>query len=964
LGTIADRTRRGIAGAGVLLVVAAVSSAAAGPAHARDASGVARLVPLFAATVIPGEYAVLAFSVENLSDEPASWIARIGVPPDWSAVTPERSVTVEPGSTVVVPFSLWVGAHSTPDRSHACRVELLDAAGKTLAVSSTAIRVARRHEFALTTAETPTSGSPGGRVAHAFRVTNRGNGADTLALRVESVPPWPVALPAAPLVVAPGESRDLILTVAVPETGRDGSRHLLGLTVFAHGDTPPERPTGSGNGSIGTVATAQAITRIASPASEPSPHTWLPAELATSLERTELGETVFGLRFGTAGEVGGGTNVELSVDLLSEPRNASEEGWQNQRWRLSAAGHRWEAAAGDVHKQSGGLAVRSLWGRGIRLQRAQGSRSVSAYAIRDRASDVERSLGLDLEQQVGGSVRLRSELVRRRVAATAWRPEGWRDLISLALEGSPAAGLRMGVESGWSKSPSRSGAIEGTALQLTSSFRNQALTADLRCFTAAPGYQGWNQDRDGVAAYARYLPTLGATASGASHPLALWLSVDAYQGRPSEGDSIPICRSDRSRIGSRFSWAGGPVAELSAGYRREQDRIAGGRNHEWRDLGLSAWQTFGTLMLAGSCRWGRAFDRRSAEGGDLSGLVLSLGGHLLGLQATARWSQDWAWLPELDEKSVSSTRGGEFNWASRRQRLKLALGASFQTQRFPQSTRAERNEWLLRPRIEWRIVRDLAIQGELTSRSADGSFETDRCRIQLSWSRQHALPMFWEPQGGRLSGIVFLDEDSDGQPDPGEGPVEGVVFVLDGEQRMSRADGSFAYPACTPGVHDLDLHPNTLPAGRVATGAWPRPITIELGDEIRIAIPLARSGGLSGCVFRDRGNDGRMDPEDEPLADVRVLLRRGEEKVTESLTDAAGAYRFRGLAPGDYVVALDPGWVPAGWAPTVDLPRRVTVPPGDEQRVAPLGIAPKPKPVIHTFSAGGADDPAPPLDRP
>ena len=237
-------------------------------------------------------------------------------------------------------------------------------------------------------------------------------------------------------------------------------------------------------------------------------------------------------------------------------------------------------------------------------------------------------------------------------------------------------------------------------------------------------------------------------------------------------------------------------------------------------------------------------------------------------------------------------------------------------------------------------------------------------RVQLTWSRQQALPVFWEPESGQLSGIVFLDEDGDGQPDPGEGPVEGAVFVLGGEQRMSGADGSFAFPSCAPGIHELDLQPHSLPPGRAATGLWPRLITIQPGDEVRIAIPLTRSGGLSGRVFRDHGNDGHMDPEDEPLTDVRVLLRRGGAKVTESLTDAEGGYRFPGLTPGDYVVELDPAWMPVGWMPTVPLPQRAVVAPGGEGRVVPLGIAPRPRPVIRTFSASGLDQPLSPIDAP
>jgi hypothetical protein len=77
-------------------------------------------------------------------------------------------------------------------------------------------------------------------------------------------------------------------------------------------------------------------------------------------------------------------------------------------------------------------------------------------------------------------------------------------------------------------------------------------------------------------------------------------------------------------------------------------------------------------------------------------------------------------------------------------------------------------------------------------------------------------------------------------------------------------------------------------------------------------IPTSTTATLSGQVFEDLDDNGRLDPGEPALAGVRVFLdlhgsNRLDPGDPATLTDASGRYSFAGLGTGSYVVRLDPG---------------------------------------------------------
>ena len=194
--------------------------------------------------------------------------------------------------------------------------------------------------------------------------------------------------------------------------------------------------------------------------------------------------------------------------------------------------------------------------------------------------------------------------------------------------------------------------------------------------------------------------------------------------------------------------------------------------------------------------------------------------------------------------------------------------------------------------------------------------------------------LFGEILPVRLAGTVFLDLDGSGtQNAPGDLGLPGVTLEINGTDDtgtavlrtvLTDANGHYDVADLRPGTYGA-IEPAQPPgtrngltvAGSAGGAVTPIAVVPSIIYRIVLTTPGAQSVGnnfaeliegasISGHVWLDLDDDGRRDPGEPPLPGVPVELtgvdETGAAVVASAVSDAAGAWRFDGLAPGTYKV--------------------------------------------------------------
>ena len=200
-----------------------------------------------------------------------------------------------------------------------------------------------------------------------------------------------------------------------------------------------------------------------------------------------------------------------------------------------------------------------------------------------------------------------------------------------------------------------------------------------------------------------------------------------------------------------------------------------------------------------------------------------------------------------------------------------------------------------------------------------------------------------------IGDFVWIDNDHDGQQDPNEPGIGGVVVRLfDIDDNLigtdtTDMDGHYFFTDLPPGGYYLEFDLGTLPPNYVPspqnqgddtadsdadiTGRTPT-IPLSLG-EINTSTdfgvdPLPSS--IGDFVSEDLNQNGQQDPNEPGVAGVTVfLLTTGPDGlpgtsddvfIGNDVTDVNGEYGFTGLIPDDYFLIFQPNTFPAGYVPT------------------------------------------------
>lgn len=833
-------------------------------------------------TVRPGDFTVQVWRVTNLSPGSLAVALALEVPAGWEALGVPPSLVLAGGEEEYLFCALYV-PRTAQSGVHTVRLRLRWDENEVLSEAQIEVEAVAALELSL---PSPQAGQPGEALTFSLGVVNRGNAVDRIALSVRTASGWRVEVRPAELLLSPGERGEARVTVWIAEGAAVGREVVL---AAARSSIAPE---------------VEGRTAWYVEVLPPGPER-VPARIHAELAMQGFGRLAYDFlsRVGTSflGFSGRGAVLEGALEFSARWAGPwAPKPYQFLDFQAVYAADPWEVQVGRVGFSFPFLlSPLGFWGVSARYT---GSAAEAAFASGGEAERV----------RAGGLVLFRSPWAE---AGAALREErgGFH---------SQAGAVRLGFQAWknlWFRVDGGAAHVQG----LTRFSGQMSLTWEIpelffleaRGYAVDPGFPGLVRDRAGLLLSGR----LGAEGAGfrflcewqRDNIRSLSLLTRAWQGVQAGWDlhpgnwplrlgftlslrrtadlSLPPALDERvaraEGVGS-LSLRGFTLG-VQAAYTRHQDLIS---HRIWLRQELREW-----------------LELRPSEGvlfrGEFRQLLLSVPGEEL----------------RQDEASLSLSLADQF-------RLAWSYG------REGGSVHAEAT-WAPSPSLTLKLGAEVVWRAEA---------QPQRFRAFLEFAHRFSFAPPFLPVYGLVSGVVFADLNGNGVQDPHEPGVPGVVLALDDLQVSSGKDGEFRFPGRPPGEYEVQV--KRAPAG-YAPKVPEFSVSLGLGQETQLFVPLLPLSRLSGVVFLDQDADGVQGPNEPGLGRVYIRIVPKEGKAVEVLTDSLGRFTWPELLPGRYKVELVLESLPARHELTTPASLALSLAPGEERKVA-FGVRERPRPVI------------------
>ena len=161
---------------------------------------------------------------------------------------------------------------------------------------------------------------------------------------------------------------------------------------------------------------------------------------------------------------------------------------------------------------------------------------------------------------------------------------------------------------------------------------------------------------------------------------------------------------------------------------------------------------------------------------------------------------------------------------------------------------------------------------------------------------------------GAVYGRVYQDVNLNGRYDPTvDLPQANVRVRVDGNRYVvSDAGGNFRIDSVARGDHTVYLDLLSVRADLTLLDNVQQIVTLDSRHDSIVNFRVVRTGRITGLVWLDANENGRMDDGERPLPDVRVVTGSGRD----TLTDANGYFIIGDLPPGEHILLLDEKTMP------------------------------------------------------
>ena len=161
---------------------------------------------------------------------------------------------------------------------------------------------------------------------------------------------------------------------------------------------------------------------------------------------------------------------------------------------------------------------------------------------------------------------------------------------------------------------------------------------------------------------------------------------------------------------------------------------------------------------------------------------------------------------------------------------------------------------------------------------------------------------------GSVYGRVYQDVNLNGRFDPGtDQPQANVRIRVDGSRYVVSDDaGNFRIDSVVRGEHTVYLDLLSVRADLTLLDTVQQIVTMDSRHDSIVNFRVVRTGRISGMVWLDTNENGKLDDTETPLPDVRIVTGSGRD----TLTDGNGYFMIGDLPPGEHILLLDEKTLP------------------------------------------------------
>lgn len=166
------------------------------------------------------------------------------------------------------------------------------------------------------------------------------------------------------------------------------------------------------------------------------------------------------------------------------------------------------------------------------------------------------------------------------------------------------------------------------------------------------------------------------------------------------------------------------------------------------------------------------------------------------------------------------------------------------------------------------------------------------------------------PNFGIVEGVVVRDLNGNGQIDPGETPVEGVVLYLnDRRESVTDTSGHYSFQYVIPGRQPVTLDLGNIPP-EWTIAETEGFVEVKARKAAHLDFILTKAVTIKGRVFVDQNGDSLYQENEEPLENIALIMSPGERFTR---TNGDGEFKYDYLLPGKYTVRIHTEDLPVGY---------------------------------------------------